>query len=68
VDVFKKCLVIDQRRVGATEFTVTGPGHVPAWAMQAISRWQVHVEHLNLAELTPLLSVAAPVAGKLSFE
>jgi len=53
---------------GATEFTVTGPGHVSAWPIQAISRWQVHVEHLNLAELTPLLSVAAPLAGKLSLE
>ena len=68
MDVFKKRLVIDQMRVGATEFTVTGPGHVSAWPIQAISRWQVHVEHLNLAELTPLFSVAAPLSGKLSFE
>jgi hypothetical protein len=44
------------------------PGKASGWPIQAISGLRVHVEHMNLAELTPLLPVAVPLAGKLSLQ
>jgi translocation and assembly module TamB len=44
------------------------PGHASALSIRAISGLRVQVEHLNLAELTPLFPVAMPLAGKLTLQ
>jgi hypothetical protein len=44
------------------------PGQVSVWPIQAMSGLRVHVERMNLGELTPLLPVAMPLAGKLTLQ